>query len=405
MKTSNTQILQDVIAVHLRFSTWTGRKKLAENDLSLRGEAPPKELIALGSKYTTDASYLKVFNTLKRRAERLCLSIGIPFMGGYAVPSSKADTLAIGLNKIVQDYEKEANAYCAKHDSIQDEWVSKFPEYELKLRAALTPAQEVKSKISAAFSMFKVQSAQSAVQSVDVSMKQEVEGLSLSLDDDIMRGASKLLTSLTDAISPNRTNVNGLVNLREKVEGLAFLNGRFNRLVHEIKKVEGKMPITGKLSTDETNILSGLLFRMADKDKLKLLMQSLDDAEPNMTATIPSVQSEPQLSGDFEPMVESQSDVTFSDDDFSFDIGDDPTLDDPTIKEPVTIDMEHQTVPLKTEATQDDVLLEGDVFSFDFGEQEQDMPFDAVDSDTDNEEMPLHQVTNDQQASNTEWFF
>ncbi|ELA9367524.1 hypothetical protein QUN99_003414 [Vibrio parahaemolyticus] len=401
MTTSNTQILQDVIAVHLRFSTWTGRKKLAENDLSLRGEVPPKELIALGSKYTTDASYLKVFNTLKRRAERLCLSIGIPFMGGYAIPSSKANTLAVGLDKIVQDYEKEANAYCSKHDRIQDEWVSKFPEYEIKLRAALTPAQEVKSKISAGFSMFKVQSAQSAVQSIDVSMKQEVDGLSHSLDEDILKGASKLLTSLTDAISPNRTNVNGLVNLREKVEGLAFLNGRFNRLVQEIKKVEDKMPISGKLSTDETNILSGLLFRMADKDKLNLLMQSLDAEQATQ-----SVQFEPQLSGQFEPIDETQSDITFSDEDFSFDIGDEPSIEGSTsIEEPVTIDMEHHASPLQTETFRN----EDELFSFDFDENGPEVLFDVSDeelnSDTDIESLPLNQVADDQKSSNSEWFF
>ena len=87
-------VLQDVIAIHLHFSTWTGRKILEENDLSLQGEAPPKEIINLGSKHTTDPAALKVFNTLKRRAERACLRKGIPFMGGYAIPVKDANEIA-----------------------------------------------------------------------------------------------------------------------------------------------------------------------------------------------------------------------------------------------------------------------------------------------------------------------
>ncbi|EOX3379465.1 DUF3150 domain-containing protein [Vibrio cholerae] len=396
MSNSNINVLNDVVAVHLRFSTWTGRKKLAESDLSLRGETPPKEIISLGSKYTTDPKDLKVFNTLKRQAERLCLSVGIRFMGGYAIPSSKADALALGLSKIVHDYEKEADAYCSRHDLIQDEWVKKYPEYEQKLRAALTPAQEVKSKISASYSMFKVQSAQAAVQSVDISMGKEIDGLSNSLDDDILKTANKLLSSLTDAIAPNRTNVNGLVGLREKVEGLAFLNGRFSRLVQEIKKVEEQMPIAGKLSTDETNILSGLLFRMANKEKLLTLMKSLQEASTNQPA-MASVQSEPQNAGPLEPMKEPESDFAFNDDDFSFDLGD-STIDDQTTVTSDAVLSAEQTAIETSEEPESDFAFSDDDFSFDLGETEKQAVEEAVYEPVVLEKQP-------EPVSNNEWFF
>lgn len=71
------------------------------------------------------------------------------------------------------------------------------------------------------------------------------------------------------------------------------------------------MPMTGKLSTDETNLLSGLLFRMSDENKLASLMTSMN-SEPNQTE---------------EPMQAATSvntDMVFDSDDFEFDIGEAP---------------------------------------------------------------------------------
>lgn len=317
MTTTATQVLEDVIAVNLHFSIWTGRKMLESTDLALNGEAPPREVINLGSKHTTDPKALKVFHTLKRQAERLCLRVGIPFLGGYAIPTAKADDVAKQLAKITAKFEAEKLAYLAKHDAIQDEWIAKFPKWELILRKAITPTQDVKNRINAQFSMFQIKSAQSAIPSINSGLESQVESLSNTLDTDILKSSKKLLESLTGAIQPNQTNVRGLKGLREKVEGLAFLNGKFSKLVKEIKKIEDAMPITGKLSEDETNKLSGLLFRMSDENKLQNLMSSIA-AQPTATvAPQPQVVSEPEEETSFE----------FEAD---FDFGTEPTAQEPS---------------------------------------------------------------------------
>lgn len=269
-------VLNDIVAVQLQVSQWTGRKKLADTDLSLNGEVPPKEIINLGSKHTTDPDALKVFNTIKRRMERACLTVGIPFLGGFAVPSDKADKLAQLLTKEVGQYQREKLAYLQKHEHIQTDWIKKFPQYETILIKALTPASDVEKRINANFSMFKVQSAQSSV-SVDAGLSNQVDSLGETLDNDILKSSNKLLDSLTGAIQVNQTNVASLRKLREKVEGLAFLNGRFTKLVEKIKLVEKDMPLTGKLSSDEVDKLSGLLYRMSDENKLQALMQNIED--------------------------------------------------------------------------------------------------------------------------------
>ena len=321
MTTSNTtatEVLQDVIAVHLHFSIWTGRKMLEENDLSLNGEAPPREVINLGSKHTTDPKALKVFHTLKRQAERLCLRVGIPFLGGYAIPTHKADDTAKELARIIAKFEVEKSAYLLKHESVQDDWISNFPKYEQILRKALTPTEDVRNRINANFSMFQVQSAQHQVSSASTGLENQVDNLSGTLDADILKTAKKLLDSLTGALQPNQTNVRGLRDLREKVEGLAFLNGKFSTLVNKIKKIEGSMPITGKLSQDEINLISGLLFRMSNENKLSSLMSNLnqpvDETTPEPTQAT-NVQTELSV-------------LTESDFEFDFGLDDKPVLPD-----------------------------------------------------------------------------
>ncbi|GAD91340.1 hypothetical protein VHA01S_085_00170 [Vibrio halioticoli NBRC 102217] len=294
------RILSDVIAVQLNFSIWTGRKKLADSDLSIAGERPPKEVVNLGSKHTTDPKALNVFSTLKRQAERLCLSVGIPFLGGYAIPTDQADSIAKKLAVIVEQFETEKANYLLRHDSIQDDWIGKFPAYESILRKALTPTEEVEKRITATYSMFQVQSAHNVITEADTGLDNQVDGLTQTLDEDILKNSRQLLKSLTGAIHPNQTNVRGLKSLREKIDGLAFLDSRFNTLVSEIQAIEAQMPSSGKLEITDVNILSGLLYRMSDENKLAALMSSLQKPVVLTAKSIVTTTQTPLSDSDFD---------------------------------------------------------------------------------------------------------
>ncbi|TXY52018.1 DUF3150 domain-containing protein [Vibrio cholerae] len=113
---------------------------------------------------------------------------------------------------------------------------------------------------------------------------------------------------MAGAIQPNQTNVSSLRKLREKVEGLAFLNNRFSQLVNKIKKVESEMPIVGKLTTDEVNKLSGLLFRMSDENKLQALMQNLEQEPTATNVQTPQVNEQPEKNDPID-LSETQFDI------------------------------------------------------------------------------------------------
>jgi hypothetical protein len=182
--------------------------------------------------------------------------------------------------------------------------------------------------------MFQLQSASSAVTAVDVGLNKQVDNMSESLDSEILKGAKALLDSLTKAIQPSQKNVNSLKQLREKVEGLAFLNGKYSNLVRKIRQVEEAMPLVGKLANDDIDKLSGLLYRMSDESKLTILMSNLQQepqqpAPVTQTVTQPEVETAPEAQGitfDFggetPTSSETQDDYDFSD----FDFGDIPPL-------------------------------------------------------------------------------
>jgi hypothetical protein len=327
------QVLNDVIAVNLDFSIWSGRKILEENDLSLQGKTPPKEIINLGSKHTTNPEALKPFNKLKRRAERSCLRYGIPFLGGYAVPHNRAKELAKELSEIIQEFDVERLDYLANHEATQEEWIEKYPDYTEILKKASTTVEYVAKRISASFSMFQIKSAENAL-GFDAGLSNQLESLGMTLDDEILKTSGKLLENLSSAIAPNRTNVNSLISLCEKVEGLAFLDSRFESLVQEIKKVEATMPISGKLNANEVNTLSGLLYRMSDPVKLDILMNNINssnknddpvNAEPIATSNTNDI--EDMLTGSFDIGFDSDINDDISDD-INYDISDDIYEDD-----------------------------------------------------------------------------
>ncbi|WP_028864966.1 DUF3150 domain-containing protein [Psychromonas aquimarina] len=308
---SNVNVLKDVIAVNLLFSIWTGRKTLSDGDLSINGETPPKEVISLGSKHTTDPKALKIFHTLKRRAERLCKTVGIQFMGGYAIPSAKADYIASKLHDILGQFEQEKAAYLLKHSRTQQEWINKYPQYKEVLTKALTDASDVENRISATFSMFKMQSVESEI-SCDTGISKQVSALSGTLDKDVLKEANLLLESLNGALKPCQTNVRGMIKLREKVEGLAFLNGRFNTLVNEMKRVEAQLPVAGNLSVNDQHTLSGLLYRMCEPTRLAELMSQIIAQPQNEQEQVLTI--EPETS----EQVISENDLAFGEDDYSF---------------------------------------------------------------------------------------
>ena len=122
-----TQVLDRLVAVNLDVRIWSGRKKLTAEDLSLGADVPPEDLVSLGSKRVCDPAPIKVFQRLKQQAERICLTGGMRFLGGYAIPEERTETVAAALDALGERFEQERATFVAGYAEAVEDWIALHP--------------------------------------------------------------------------------------------------------------------------------------------------------------------------------------------------------------------------------------------------------------------------------------
>ena len=225
-------ILDNLCVIHADFDIWSGQTRLSVDDFTLGegGKIPPERLAQLGSKRICNPGKLRGFSRLKTQARRLLLRAGMPFMDGFAVPVSKADELVAELGSISKQFETMKEEFIAGYHQAVDEWCQENAEYEAAIRAGTPPRDVVEKRIAFEFQVFMIQpvGGGDSAQRLD----RKVERLGGDLIDEVVRTAGKFFSdNLAGRTECATSTAQTLRNLRDKVDGLAFLNGDLDRLV------------------------------------------------------------------------------------------------------------------------------------------------------------------------------
>lgn len=232
---SNTvQHLESLCVIHVDFDIWSGQTRLTPADLKLGegGEIPPEKVAQLGSKKICDPSKLKGFNRLKTETRRLLLSYGMPFMNGFAVPASRADEICDKLNTVSGEFEALKQTFINGYNAAVEEWISENPEYEVAIRAGALPRSAVEKRIGFEYQVFMIQPI-SENDPTAQNLNRKVESLGRDLLDEVTEEAAKFYSkNLSGRESCGVTTRLTLKNLRDKVDGLSFLNSTFIPLVN-----------------------------------------------------------------------------------------------------------------------------------------------------------------------------
>ncbi len=155
-------VLDRLVAVNLDVRIWSGRKKLTAEDLSLGTDVPPEDLVSLGSKRVCDPDAIKVFHRLKKQAERICLTGGMRFLGGYAIPEERTETVAAELDALGETFARERAAFVAGYGQAIEDWIALHPQWEAAIRKAVDPASLVQSRLGFGYQLYRVAPAQVA---------------------------------------------------------------------------------------------------------------------------------------------------------------------------------------------------------------------------------------------------
>ena len=115
-KLTSLDKLQRIAVITPQFRIWTGETVLKATDFIIGegGELPDSEFASLGRKALIDKQHLNVFRNLRDNFRKECGSIGLPFLGGFAIELSKLDELKPLLDDYVQQFKTEIDNLCAK---------------------------------------------------------------------------------------------------------------------------------------------------------------------------------------------------------------------------------------------------------------------------------------------------
>ena len=292
---------EKLAVVLLDFRQWSGACVLKEEDfrLGVGGTLPPEQVIHdLGSKCICNPDHLKVFSTIKRRAERLLSNHGVPFMGGMAIPLEKSQEVLSELNVIAGDYNRARDSFIRDYDYQLETWLAQNAEFETQLRQAVLSKAEVERRIYGRFYVFKVAPLASIASDVgssveikngstDVSVQtflQSEESLGDTLLDEIAKEAQALyLRVIAGRQSMMVKNLDHIRKWRERLKGLQFLDNRIGALVDDIDSMLVGMPPAGRLDGEAFYRVSTMVLALSDKRRTQALCQVLNAAPENVS--------------------------------------------------------------------------------------------------------------------------
>jgi hypothetical protein len=257
------QVLDRLVAVNLDVRIWSGRKKLTAEDLALGADVPPEDLVSLGSTRVCDPEPIKVFHRLKKQAERVCLSGGMRFLGGYAIPEDRTETVAAELDALGETFAKERAMFVSGYGQAIEDWIALHPQWEAAIRKAVDPASVVESRLGFGYQLYRIAPVENAG-----NLAEQVQGLGDTLFGEVARIAHELDKSFVGKDALSQRALSTFRRIREKLGCLAFVDYRVQPVLESLEdwlaRVPGKGPVTGALFNEGF----GLMLLVSDPRKM-----------------------------------------------------------------------------------------------------------------------------------------
>jgi len=259
------EILTKTICVNLDVHIWQGRRSLKAADFESIG-LPPEELASLGSKKVADPNDLKIFSTLKRKAERICSKKSVRFLKGYATSLDVATDLEKQLTSIQLEFEQAKLDFLSQYDQKVSDWVNQFPEWRDKLERSLVPKNIVEGRFAFDFQMYQIKPSEGSVAGLD----KVASGLGAQLFREIAKDANELYErSIMGQDKVSRKVVTGSINnLLLKLDTLEYMNPKCRPLIDKVNTLLSGLPASGSIEGIHLIAVSSVVELLSDEEKM-----------------------------------------------------------------------------------------------------------------------------------------
>ena len=234
-----------LVVVMPEFHQWTGAVVFRPEDFDIGegGNLPPEDVTAsLGAKKICDPALLRGFSQLKSRAERLLDENGISYCNGFAIPVDKSRDVLNQLDQIVDEYEDLRESFLHSYDLYVEDWASQHPEFADQIRRGKKSRQEVGRSISADYKVVQVY----PFNKDDEAYEAEAAELTDTLYEATVKAADQLYKESFQGREEVTARCFGaLKRIREKLDGLSFLDSSLRPFVQMIDSTFQALPPSG----------------------------------------------------------------------------------------------------------------------------------------------------------------
>jgi len=268
-----TQVILDrVVLVKVEANIYGARKKLKKEDLVLAdgSKLPPEDLASLGSKRLLDPDKLTVFNRLKKEAERICLRVGTRFLGGFAVPVESAASITTELERIALGFAAAKTEFIAGYDAAVTDWVVRHPEFAGIIEQAVDSVEFVSTRLSFDFLVVSVGLPESLPPADVARLESKIGSLSEQMFYEISVEANQLIEqSLLGKEQVTRNALRPIRRMRDKLDGLGFLDHRVAPVVSTIDDLLARIPTKGAIEGSILQEILATAMLLSDPDKTR----------------------------------------------------------------------------------------------------------------------------------------
>ena len=267
-----TVILDRMVLVKVEANIYGARKKLKKEDLVLAdgSRLPPEDLASLGSKRLLDPDQLAVFNRLKKEAERICLRVGTRFLGGYAISKDSSRDIITELERIGEDFAAAKAAFLDGYDAAVTDWIVRHPEFACIIEKAVDSVELVSTRLSFDYLLVSVGLPETLPVEEVVRLDTKIGSLSQQMFYEISVDANLFIEqSLLGKGQVTRNALRPIKRMRDKLDGLSFLDYRVAPVVQTIDELLNRIPGKGAIEGGILQEILATAMLLADPDKMR----------------------------------------------------------------------------------------------------------------------------------------